>query len=590
MASQNEFHKTDFMTPNPLLQHERVDDIPLLIGLMQQLHLPELLEDHLGSHHLHQGLSNGWLAAVWMAFILSESNHCKVSVQDWARSHQHTLQTLCGQPLRDVDFSDDRLSIVLRRFAEIDWTSLEKHLWTGTCEVYQIVPTSIRLDATTSCGYHTVNEGGLMQHGHSKDHRPDLPQLKLMAAAAQPSGQLIACDIVPGNAADDPLYVPLIGRVRGILGQKGLLYVGDCKMAALATRADVVAHDDYYLMPLPLTGETQTEFAGWIESVVTKRQAVVELQRVTEDDEIEVFALGYEFERVLTTTVHGESVSWTERVQVIQPQALAAKQSKALEERLRKAEAEVRALTPTVGRGQRQYRDERLLREAISAILEQHQVSGLLSVQWQREEKEEKRYKGRGRGGANRATQVLVKVRYQIERVEREEKAIELAKARLGWRVQVTNRPNKDHSLLQCVLTYNEGWSLERDFHLFKDVPLGIRPLYVREEDQIIGLTRLLTIALRVLTLFELRVRAGLSEAKEELAGLYEGQPNRKTDRPTGARLLKAIARLEITIVCLDACPQMDWHLTKLSPLLLRVLELVNLSPELYTRLIGNSE
>jgi hypothetical protein len=40
-------------------------------------------------------------------------------------------------------------------------------------------------------------------------------------------------------------------------------------------------------------------------------------------------------------------VSWTERVQVIRPQALAAKQSKALEERLRKAEAEVRALTPT---------------------------------------------------------------------------------------------------------------------------------------------------------------------------------------------------------------------------------------------------
>ena len=58
------------MTLNTLLQHERVDDIPLLIGLMQQLHLPELLEQHLGSHHLHQGLSNGWLASVWMTFIL----------------------------------------------------------------------------------------------------------------------------------------------------------------------------------------------------------------------------------------------------------------------------------------------------------------------------------------------------------------------------------------------------------------------------------------------------------------------------------------------------------------------------------------
>ena len=47
------------MIPNTLtLQHERVDDIPLLLGLMQQLHLPETLEHALGSHHLHQGISS----------------------------------------------------------------------------------------------------------------------------------------------------------------------------------------------------------------------------------------------------------------------------------------------------------------------------------------------------------------------------------------------------------------------------------------------------------------------------------------------------------------------------------------------------
>jgi transposase len=320
--------------------------------------------------------------------------------------------------------------------------------------------------------------------------------------------------------------------------------------------------------------------------VVEKRQAVVDLRRVREDDTIEVFAVGYELERDLTTMVDGASVSWTERVQVIQSLALAAKQGKALEERLQKAEAEVRALTPAVGRGQRQYREEESLAEAITAIMKKYQVSGLLCVHWEREEQE---YQGRGRGGANRAKQVLINVRYQITSIKREEAEIELAKARLGWRVQVTNLPTQEYSLLQCVLTYNEGWSLERDFHLFKDVPLGIRPLYVREDDQIIGLTRLLTIALRLLTLFELRVRAGLAEAGDELVGLYEGQPKRKTARPTGTRLLKAIGRMEITIACLDAGQERSWHLTKLPPLLLRLLDLLNLSPALYTSLIGNS-
>ena len=82
-----------------------------------------------------------------------------------------------------------------------------------------------------------------MQHGYSKDHRPDLPQLKLMAAAAEPSGHLLACDVLAGHNADDPLYLPMLARVRQIVGKSGLLYTGDSKMAALETRADIVAHN-----------------------------------------------------------------------------------------------------------------------------------------------------------------------------------------------------------------------------------------------------------------------------------------------------------------------------------------------------------
>src|SRR5215211_5729712 len=75
--------ETPTMTDTLALVHERVDDIPLLLGLAQKLNLPEVLDRHLGAHHLHQGLSNGWLATVWITFILSEGDHRKVTVQDW---------------------------------------------------------------------------------------------------------------------------------------------------------------------------------------------------------------------------------------------------------------------------------------------------------------------------------------------------------------------------------------------------------------------------------------------------------------------------------------------------------------------------
>src|SRR5919198_1112437 len=106
------------------------------------------------------------------------------------------------------------------------------------------------VDSTTASGYWTVTEDGLFQFGHSKDHRPDLPQVKVMLSALDPLGLPVATEVVPGQRADDPLYVPAITRVRESLGRRRLLYVGDCKMGALATRAFIHAGGDYYLCPL----------------------------------------------------------------------------------------------------------------------------------------------------------------------------------------------------------------------------------------------------------------------------------------------------------------------------------------------------
>lgn len=589
---QIEFYTLGGMIPNSLiLQHERVDDIPLLYGLMQQLGLPAVLERHLGSHHLHQGFSNGELTCGWLAYVLSEASHCKVSVQGWAQRHQHTLATLFGQPLRPVEFSDDRLSIVLRRFHDADWAALEAELWHATCEVYELPAECIRLDSTTSCGYHVTEPDGVMQLGHGKDHRPDLPQLKLMAAAAQPTGQLLATEVYPGNAADDPLYVPMFRRVRATLGRRGLLFAGDNKMSALATRADVAAHLDYYLVPLPQTGEVAALFPQWVDAVVSGVQEVQLLYATEEGEAVTLFGAGYEFERRLQATVGEEVINWVERVQVVRSLALARAQGERLEEKLRRAETEVRALTPPVGRGQRQYQEEEGLRQAVAEVLDRHGVAEYVCVHWEREESRKKKYEGRGRGGPDRPWHWEVSVRYQITAVSRDEEAITLAKYRSGWRVQVTTLPLESYSVQECVLLYNGGWSLERDFHVLKDVPLGIRPLYVREEEQIIGLTRLLTIALRLLTLFETVVRAGLKQTGEEMVGLYEGQPKRKTANPTATRLLKAVARMEITLTrVIHTTDDWHWHLSALPPLLLRILELLGLSPNLYAGLAVNSE
>src|SRR3954468_6915090 len=301
------------------LTHERVDDVPLLLGFLIKLKLPEILDRHYPAHPLHQGLSNGWLITAWIASILSRADHRKSPVQDWAQGLQHTLEATIGRPIRPVDFSDDRLTLVLKRLdADTPWESLEDDLWHTHCDVYALPVERVRLDATTSCGFHTVTEDGLMQLGHSKDHRPDLAQFKLMAAVAEPSGLFLAGDVHPGNAADDPLYLPLYRRVRALLGQTGLLYAGDCKMAALETRAEIAANQDFYLTRLPLTGTVATQFAAWVEAAIVGDRAakLIEIRR-GDGEEQELLGRGYEFERTQTAVVGEVEHIWTERVQVI---------------------------------------------------------------------------------------------------------------------------------------------------------------------------------------------------------------------------------------------------------------------------------
>jgi transposase len=573
------------MAQTCIFRHERVDDIPLIIGLANKLHLAEVLDSHIRTHGLQQGLNNGQLAVGWLAYILSQADHRKSAVRDWANGMPHTLAHLLGHPIREVEFSDDRLGGVLYRLSDDEtWEAIEHDLWAATVMVYELELTGIRLDSTTSYGYHHVSAEGVMQRGHSKDHRPDLPQLKLMAAAAEPSGHLIACDVHAGQCADDPLYIPLLQRVRGIVGRSGLLYAGDCKMAALATRAEIAAHHDFYVVPLPLTGETATQVETWVTAIVDGVQEATLLW-----DGERLLGAGYELERPLRAMVDGEPVCWTERVQVVRSPTLAQRQQATLEKRLAAAEQELRALTPTPGRGKRPIRDADTLQTAIARVLERHEVTGLLTATWERHETTVTRYVGRGRGGPDRPTRTQVQVRYALTGVQRHADAIAARRHRLGWRVQVTNAPVDRLPLPQAVRHYRGGWSLERDFHLVKDMPLGLSPLFVWKAEQIKGLTRLLTLALRLLTLLETQVRRGLEQTQEALVGLYEGSPTRTTERPTGTRILRAFARAQLTLTHVRMGRRTCWSLTSLSPLHEQLLRHLHLPTSLYTALADNS-
>ena len=225
------------MTTELTLTTERIDDFPLLLATMQQLGLPAILDGHLARHGLQQGLSWGWLATIWLAHILSQGDHRKLPVQAWVRQAGATILRITGLAnLTELDFTDDRLTILLRRLSvPRTWMAIETDLGRNILRVYKLTPERVRLDPTTVSGYHAGGAASVFQFGHSKDD-PTLRQVKVMVATLDPLGLPLVTAVVAGNAADDPLYVPAVDRVLQIIEGLGLLFVGDCKMSALATR------------------------------------------------------------------------------------------------------------------------------------------------------------------------------------------------------------------------------------------------------------------------------------------------------------------------------------------------------------------
>jgi transposase len=206
---------------------ERVDDIPLLLAQIQRMGLPTLLDTHFPTHGNWTGLSLGWVSTIWLSSILSRGDHRMVHVEPWVAKRLGTLGVTTGQAVTRVDFTDDRLEIVLRRLSEdTRWAAFEAALNQYTVRVYDLSTARVHVDSTSASVYATVSEGGLFQFGHSKDYRPDLPQVKVMQAVLDPLGMPLATDVVSGERADDPLYMPCIARVQASVGRHGLVIRG----------------------------------------------------------------------------------------------------------------------------------------------------------------------------------------------------------------------------------------------------------------------------------------------------------------------------------------------------------------------------
>jgi transposase len=563
------------------IETERMDDVPLLLTHMHRMRLAELLDKHIPTHGHRQGLSLGQLCVVWLAHILSQADHRMNRVQEWGSRRLHTLRGCGLESVSVQDLTDDRLADVLRLLSQDEpFGAFEQELMGQLVRIYALPASCVRIDTTTASSYAQVDEQGLLQLGHSKDHRPDLPQLKLALASLDPLGMPLASEVLSGEQADDPVYLPLIARVRSGLQQEGVLYVGDCKMAALQTRGSIATQGDFYLCPLSALQAPPEQVRQMIEHERLRGSSVIEVVRVDEQGNPTCIARGYETALTLNAQVDGQSQTWQERRLLVQSLAAMRAGQTSVQERLHKAEHALAQLS-TRRQGKARLRERAQVEEAIQALLKQFRVEGLLVVEIHEhmEERQVRAYRGR-------VSDVRRDLSFTLT-ITRAETAIGEVMEQQGWRVYATNHLVSHLSLEQAVEAYRDEYLVERNFARLKGHPLGLAPLYVQRDDHRVGLVRLLTLALRVLTLLEGVVRQRLREQREELAGLFAGNPKRRTAQPTAERLLEAFREVTLTVISAPGLAQR--HVTPLSSLQQEILTLLGFSSAVYLRLADDS-
>lgn len=570
-------------------QIERVDDLPLLYGMLKQMEIQSIIDQVIIPHGNWQGLSPGWVLSMWLMHILSEQNHLMEPVQKWVSHHLTTLHRLSGQSIKELDFTDDRLALCLYYLHSSQvWQTIESRLGQHLIRIYDLLVETIRLDATVGQVYHDPDHHTLFQVSKAKNGLYG-PLFKLMVASLDPLGMPLVVDVVAGNKADDPLYVPAYQRAKAVVGGNGKLVVGDSKMSALATRATIVKGQDFYLTPLadekdepalldellaPWVGRTTAATPIFLPEDLTATGSQPDLALA--------IASGFELTRPRTAIVADQEVNWDERLLVIRSQSYRKIIQKGLDERLDKAEAAFRDLTPTAQRGKRPIKDEATLLAAMAQITTQRRVDGLFTLSYTQQisEKHVRGYKG---NPPRTAPSGHPKVRFELT-VTRNQAAIAAAHFRAGWRIYSTNAAPEKLSLQQAVLAYRDQYLEENVFARLHGKFLSITPLYIQRDDHAVGLFHLLTLAVRLLALGDYQTRQALAQERTQLAGIYDGNAKRSTATPTTERLLKAFEHINLLILTPDQT-QTRTFVTPLTPVQVRILALLGLSTSLYTNL-----
>jgi len=169
-------------------------------------------------------------------------------IEELSLHHLYRTMGLLGEPLAPP--AKDATAFDVRTRKDL----IEEELFARRRDLFSDV--ELVFFDTTSIYFEGEGGQSIGQHGHSKDHRPDLKQM-VVGMVLDNAGNPLCSTMWPGNTTDVTSLVPVVKRLQTHFGIQRVCIVADRGMISKATIAEIQARGWFYILGVRMRRTTE---------------------------------------------------------------------------------------------------------------------------------------------------------------------------------------------------------------------------------------------------------------------------------------------------------------------------------------------
>ena len=362
--------------------------------------------------------------------------------------------------------------------------------------------------------YNREDNIGLVQFGHSKDHRPDLKQFMTHLIVSNDGGVPLFAEVIPGNTSDQTHFREVLKHLKEAIDpNEPAYYVAD---SALYTEETI----------------QETSHMLWVTRVPERIKSAKEVVRNVPLEAMTPMGDGY-YVSELGSWYGGVKQRW---LLIFSEQAM-ARERETLQRNIAKTyELERKALKKVIAQPYGCSKDAERALSAFSKKLKYHQLVGV-------EVSEQHMKEGRGRPKKGEPVNLQYKIAASLEI---DPTKVEAVLSEKGKFIIATNQlDTQELSSLDLLQTYKDQQHVERGFKFLKDPAFMTSSIFLKKESRIVAMGMIMCLSLLVYTLAQRLLR-------QKLASLDLTIPNqhgKRTQRPTMRWIFQMFEGIQVLYV-----------------------------------------